>query len=533
MQTRDSIAAAEDSRAAVDSSVPEAPVACALDGCYGDGMVFQRRCPVVLRGRAPAGSRIKVRFGAVEAGADTGVDGVWCVTLPPFDAGGPYTVHVEGETGECLLRDIWVGEVWLCAGQSNIIWPVGYLKERDKETQLENLREKQCRLMLMPERSFAEADDPLPSLSWQWSSEEDLLGLPALPGALGPMLEEHLGCKVGLMVSALGGSRISSWIPRSAYAGEPSLADYLRDYPPDPRGYEKRIAAWKAEREAFDAQNGARGARGEPVVPFTKYLFWGPRGTRSLAYPGGAFDAMIRPLAHLHVAGILWYQGESDAEYPERYACRLRLLMREWRGLWAREAGLSRLPFAIVQLPQYSGDSASANWPHIREAQMRAAEDSPETAVVPTLDLGDVDDIHPSDKLAFARRIIPFMASFSKGEPPPTAPVLASFSVESAPSSDAKTLVRVRLSQPVRKPGGDVVGFEIIDTNGDTLPLGARFLDSETLALELPIAAHAFRGLRYAWKAAPDPLLLGGGGLPVLPFRSDAAPPPYRAETLY
>lgn len=515
---------------AAGQGTPEPAETLRLEGFFGDGMVLQRDQPVVVGGRAPAGVSVVVGLAGLVRRGEADETGRWSVGFPPFVCGGPHELRVEAGGEIRIVRDVWFGEVWLVAGQSNVIWPHRFLSPAEQARHEDFWRDSGARVWQMPERGFAEADEIVPPAPWLRPARDGPPAMPLLPAALAHLLEEAVGERVGMIVSALGGSRISSWLPRSAYAGDTLLSNYLRDYPDDPEDYDAILAEWREARERFERNNGKCLEDNEPAIPMTKYLFWGPRGTRNLSYPGGAFDAMIRPLAQLALRGVVWYQGESDAEICSGYGKRLRNMIEAWRTLWFKGCKQPRLPFVVLQLPAYAAGADTGNWPFLREEQERAACDVDDVYCVPTPDLGDPDDIHPADKTVFARRLLPAVRALTVDETPPSAPAIREVGLRGGVE---RPFVEVMTDAPLRPTDAEILGFEILDAGGDTLPVRAGFSDPQTLTIALPVAPRAYRGLRYNFRPVPEGRLYGLNGLPLRPFRTDQATPPYRGNGLY
>jgi sialate O-acetylesterase len=509
------------------------PAGFRVDGYHGHGMVVQRNHLIHIRGRSAPQAIVDGWFGAACVSTTADGDGLWHLEFPAQPAGGPYTVAVRCGQQIVEFDDVWVGEVWLCVGQSNLVWPFSYIPAPSRAGYLRLIAGWDVRVLRVPERPFAEAGKQLPAMQWNNYTEDQHADLPALPTLLGHLLASRLDCKVGIVVSAIAGTRSCSWIPREAFHEDEFLSSYLRDYPADPPEYSQHLEYWQRDKAAFQALNAARERKGEKPLPLTKYIFWGPRGTRSLAYPGGAFEAMVRPLTHVPVRGIVWYQGESEAEIPYGYADRLRLLMRHWSAAWKRQAGQAQLNFVLVQLPGYNGDFEAKNWPHLREQQQLAAAGHPYAYCLPTTDLGEDSELHPADKFAFAQRIAPSLAAISAGSAPQQAPNIASYTIETATDGEPLYLL-VRISAPLAPRAEPLCGFEIVDTHGCAMAAEAVFIDPTLIRVRVPIAAFAFHSLRYNWQPFPTGRLSSrDSALPLLPFRSDSAPPPYRASSHY
>ncbi len=294
-----------------------------------------------------------------------------------------------------------IDTLWLCAGQSNMVWPFAWMPEAAKQHELTRLGDGPLRVTRVPDRAWIEREAPRPVLSWVCQPREEL---PAIPAFLSSALCHATGQSHGMVVSAIGGTRISSWIPRDAFGADPVLANDAAQHPRDDSpAHAAAHAAWREERARFDHENHLREARGETCAPYTREMFQGPPGPRSLFFPGGAFEAMIQPLATLPFRGVIWYQGESDAETPDGYSSRLERLLQSWRTLFANPA----LPFVIVGLPNFTGDENARHWPAIRAQQREVATRGSDVQFVDTTDLGEAANLHPSNKSDFAARILP------------------------------------------------------------------------------------------------------------------------------
>lgn len=488
-------------------------------GLIGSGMVIQRELPIRLHGRAAPGRLVTVKLGHEVSRCTAGRDGNWQIVFAPRQAGGPIELTIHSGNASLAYRDIWIGEVWLCAGQSNIIWRIDRMPPAPRSAHLDFLAGHDIRLAQVPPRSAAEAGVPLPSCRWTGTPNHLL---PALPASLAIFLEKVVPCKVGLIVAGIGGSPVSTWIPRDEFSLDPVLRDYLSDYPPDPPGYEETHAVWRQERAAWDRANEVRVARGEDPLTPGKTMFWGPPGTRCLAYPGGAFEAMIEPALRHSIRGVLWYQGETDAEFPVGYSSRLKRLVEGWRRRIANRA----FPFVVVQIPAIAGLDSTPNWPAIRHEQQQATDTLHDTTLVPTLDLADPAEVHPSNKRAFAERLAPVLAAWSAGKRPPQAVRILGFKQTAAD--------RIALSlSGASLPSADAIpGFEIEREDGGWLGVPAYWRSPRTLELALP-EAWSIRGIRYLWAPAPEVRLHDSRDWPILPFCSRNIPPPGSVVDMY
>jgi len=228
---------------------------------------------------------------------------------------------------------------------------------------------------------------------------------------------------------------------------------------------------------------------------------------------GTLYNAMIAPLGPIALAGVAWYQGESDTDLAG-YDKRLAAMMRDWR----RQFGLPELPFAIVQLSAY-GDTASrsreSGWAGLRDIQRRVAEKDGHAAVAVTLDLGDPLDIHPGEKREVGRRLARAMRNLAYGEAAgPSGPRV----VRASKGADGSiTLGFADVAGALETRGADRgIGFELCGAEAAS----CRYADARVHGGEVVLAADGrpVTRVRYAWADSPTVNLFDRDGLPVGSF---------------
>lgn len=228
---------------------------------------------------------------------------------------------------------------------------------------------------------------------------------------------------------------------------------------------------------------------------------------------GTLYNAMIAPLGPIALAGIAWYQGESDTDLAG-YDRRLAAMMGDWR----RQFGLPELPFAIAQLSAY-GDTAAwpveSGWAGLRDTQRRVAEKDGHAAIAVTLDLGDPLDIHPGEKREVGRRLARAMRSLAYGEAvAPSGPRIASASRN---TDGGVTLVFADVAGALAMRGADrAIGFELCGAE----PGSCRYADGRAAGDRLVLAGDGrpVTRVRYAWADSPTVNLFDRDGLPVGSF---------------
>lgn len=233
---------------------------------------------------------------------------------------------------------------------------------------------------------------------------------------------------------------------------------------------------------------------------------WGPENFIS---PSILFTSLVAPLLDFKIRGAIWYQGESNEYRPDQYRRLFPAMIRGWRKEWQQE-----FPFVFVQLPNFGPRTPKQTlWAKIRDAQAVALEE-PRTAMVPTIDIGDPNNVHPNNKVEVGRRLSLAARALAYGQMDPglLAPVLSS-----AEARGAELLVTVKHAwQGLVVRGNHAVGFEVAGEDGRFVEAHARINGAEIVlwseGVTVPTAA------RYAWADNPECNIFSASGLPLAPF---------------
>jgi sialate O-acetylesterase len=503
-------------------TVPVATVGRAdvrLPIAFGDHMVLQQGRPLPVWGSAEPGERVRVRFGDAQATAVTGSDGRWQVVLPPqaVSASGRPLV-AEGRT-TVTLDDVVVGEVWLCAGQSNMLFPLA--KAAGAADVIAASADPLLRLL--PISAAAGGDPPAYSAAeiatlrpgaftsgtWAPSSPAAARGFSAVGFFFARRLRAELGVPVGVIQFAVGGSPTEAWIDRGALAACPATARLTGGNWLD----SPLFGDWCRGRAVANLSRAV--AAGEPVPG-------DDHGPNHPFKPGFLWTAGIEPLAPVAIAGVCWYQGESNAETAELVTLHDELfpvLVRAWRRAWGRDD----LPFAVVQLP----GMGRPHWPAFRDGQRRLQASLPHTGLAVTIDLGAKGDVHPRDKRPVGERLAGWALAevYARGDAGGSSPLPVS--AVRLPDGRVRIVFAHAGAGLQTSDGGPPRHVEAAGVDGAFHPAEAAVAGD---ALVLAAAADPIRRVRYAWQPWPDPPvnLLGAGGLPVTPFElevtADATP---------
>lgn len=228
---------------------------------------------------------------------------------------------------------------------------------------------------------------------------------------------------------------------------------------------------------------------------------------------GTLYNAMIAPLGPIALAGVAWYQGESDVDIP-RYDARLAAMMRGWR----RQFGVADLPFAIVQLPDFgpfATQPVESGWPVLRNEQRKAVETDGHAAVAVTIDVGDPLDLHPPQKREVGRRLARAMRAMAYGHAASrSGPRIAS----AARTPDGGLTLRFAdVTGALATRGSDqAIGFELCGAATGS----CRYAPARASGSEVAIAGDGkpVTRVRYAWADSPTVNLFDQAQLPAGPF---------------
>ena len=226
---------------------------------------------------------------------------------------------------------------------------------------------------------------------------------------------------------------------------------------------------------------------------------------------------MITPLAPATLRGAIWYQGESNAEEPQRYRTLFPLMIRDWRRTFRDEA----MPFFFVQLANYMAPQEApveSGWAELREAQTMTLRE-PHTGMAVAIDIGEANDIHPKNKQEVGRRLALAALALVHGLPvTPSGPLYASHVIE-----DGAIRVRFKHADGGLRTGdgSPPKAFAIAGQDGK-FEWAEAMIDGETVVVRSERVREP-AAVRYAWANNPSTNLLGPSGLPASPFRTDAS----------
>ncbi len=511
----------------------------AIAPLFTDGMVLQRGKPLAVWGTGPEGGQVSV--GLVGQSARTVVrHREWRVDLAPMEAGGPYHLEVRCDVAAAAIRirDVLVGEVWLAAGQSNMVQPL--LVTEGGVQASSRACDPGIRFFTVPRRPFPNAQVPgwdfigtmSSDAAWQTCAPETALSFSAIGFHFADILRPALDVPVGIISCNWGATPAQAWMSERHLEQDPMLRPLLANY----RLYEEKLDLTvyeQAHDRYIEAMHRLIAERGDierkvrelGLSGYRKWvtdhpLVWPdqPYGPKHPERPCGLYDTMLCTIIPYSIRGVLWYQGENHAMRPSEaslYRHLLEGLIAGWREDWRDPS----LPFLIVQLPGYEPqlDPNGDGWSLIREAQQETVARTPNTALIATLDCGECGDIHPVDKRTVAERLTLAARCVAYGEPvrfegPRFLPVAEYHGHSAWLRFDPR-------GEPPTVTDGCLSGFEVCGADGIYYPAEARFAgSSDGIAVEVSCKqVPQPTAVRYAWGNMPEWSIAGMNGIPAAP----------------
>jgi len=440
-----------------------------LASVFGDGMVLQRGASAPLFGTTEPGAAVTAAFRGQAWETKADASGAWRIDIEPGEAGGPFSLTITG-AATLQLKDVYVGEVWVCSGQSNMRWGVSYTKDYHA-LPLERTNPL-LRMQMYPELSYAPNHPVGRFAGWQQADKKAVLAFSATGYYFGVALQEKLRVPVGLIQAAVDATSIREWLP------------------------------------------------GDKV----QELKLGP------ASDGGHYARRIRPLQPIAIRGVIWYQGEADAGkdvFGVGYDRRLAALIQGWRRDW----GQGDFPFLYVQLPRLGFGAEQVHggklptdeqkrfvgdWARVIGEQRQVLDVVPNTAMAVYYD-HTTGLLHPAikkpagDRLALAARALAYGEKIEYSGPLATAARKVGDEIVIAFTHAAGLVSR---EGPPRQ-------FEVAGPDGEFASAPARI---DGMTVRLNAATKAPRTVRYAYRQWPDGNLFNAAGLPASPFQMSIEP---------
>lgn len=461
-----------------------------LPALFSDGMVLQQGMRVPVWGWAHEGEAVTIRFRG-QIVKTTAKDGQWMVNLRSLKPGGPDTLTVEGRN-RIVLKDVLVGEVWVCSGQSNMEWPLERTFEPEQAIAAAHFPD--IRFFKVPKTKLASPTNDT-AAAWAPCSPETARSFSAVAYYFARDLQRARAVPVGLIGSYWGGSPAEAWMSEKALARDTSYKQELAKH------YDQ---IWSAHDEAMRKWELARKEGKQPQAPNWKL--------------SQLYNGMIAPLIPYAIRGAIWYQGESNAGRAHQYRTLFPDMIQNWRSDW----GQGNFPFLAVQLAPFKAiqsEPGESDWAELREAQWLATTALPNVGMAVITDVGEEKDIHPRKKAPVGERLAIAARGIAYGEKLEySGPIYKNIKV----TGNQAILSFAHVGRGLESRGGPLTGFAICGKDKKFV-WGKAEIRGDTVVVSSPKVSRPV-AVRYGWADFPVVNLWNKDGLPASPFRTDDFP---------
>ena len=509
-----------------------------LNNIFSDNMVLQREMKVPVWGTADPGETVTVEFNGQSLTAAPGADGKWKAELAPMKASSQPTVLTVKGKNTLSVKNVLIGDVWFCSGQSNMGYPLD--KDNLAATEIPASSNPMIRMLLADWQS---ADTPLDSVRysdkkrgdvWLEAAPDTVGGCSAIAYWFAKELQKSTGVPIGVIRSAKGGSPVVAWVPKEALisseVGKEEWSKYqeaLKVYPEKNSAYQIELKAWQEKIKTATPEE--KKTLKKPNAPL---------GPNDPNHACGLYYGSVSPYLPFAIKGVIWYQGESEGCSPMRnalaYDGMFKDLIRSWRKEWGRE----NMPFLFVELAPYrmmSPMPEDTQWSRVRDAQRKALELT-NTGMAVILDSGIETDIHPKDKKPVGERLAQWAkAKFYGMDVVPSGPLYEKMEINgnklivtfanSGKGLEARDLTLLgghQLSKD-KLQGFSLCGDDKKFVWADAVITGPNQVTLSSAEVQRPLAA------RYAWSSFPLWNLFYKDGFPAASFRTDNFEPDLKA----
>ncbi len=471
---------------------------------FTNHMVLQRDQAIPVWGKSKPHAQVTVDFLAQRKTATADANGEWKLELdatPVSNTPSSLNISIESTHESITLNNVLVGDVWICSGQSNM--QMGYrgipdIRSLDfSEFEIRTFTVKNT--VAFEEKAFCEGE---------WTTAPP-------PSAVAASFAYHLtkssNIPVGIIQTSWGSSSLEAWMPRDMVDTVPHFKTMMEEFDANTEANQK-IANILEGPKPWSRQDDVYLRRQSNIL----------------------YNAMMAPLAPYACKGLVWYQGERNTQsihgmlkdpWFSRNSGMLKYgdTLKKWIQRYRKEWNQADMEFLIVMLPGYGkvlnskpGDTPENpdvhSWAWMRESQLKALE-LPSTAVANTIDLGDIKNIHPKDKLPIGQRLAllasPEQNSNTQGP-----------MVREVEPRNKSLIVHFNHATGLKTLDGDApTGFWIADESGEWIQANARIKGQSIILKSDKLNKPIY--VRYAFAAMPKVNLVNEANLPAYPFRSD------------
>ena len=443
---------------------------------FTDHMVLQRNAKVKVWGEAKSGAQIEVSF-AGQSRKVKAVQGKWQATLNTRGAGGPYILEIVQGNKKVSFKDVFVGDVWLAGGQSNMEFALRRVKEAQAEISLADY--PQIRYYKVPRKFYPEHE--VNKSTWSVCSPQTASEFAAIAYYFAKNIQKELNIPIGIIQIPVGGTTVEAWTSRALL-----LSD--KDFRPIVQYYDSMLNADKTGKYAKDFHR-----------------------------PTGLSETMLSAVAPYTLKGFLFYQGESNTARGAQYRKLFPAMINEWRTVW----GQGDIPFLFIQLPRF--ETKTRYWNELREAQYLTSLRVKNTAMAVAFDQGNPKDIHPIVKDTVGWRLSQLALGKVYGKKIVCQGPEFKKMTKTADGSLLLDFANAGTGLVAKDNASKLLGFTVAGKDGKFYPAEAVIANKHQVRVRCNAVTDPV-DVRYLWVNSADMNLFNKEGFPAFPFRTDSYP---------
>lgn len=479
---------------------------------FTEHMVLQRNAKVKIWGEAKSGSQVEVLFNGQSRKAKA-VDGKWQVILNTGKAGGPYTLEIINGFNKVSFQDVFVGDVWLAGGQSNMEFALRRVKDAQAEISLADY--PQIRYYKVPRKFYPEQE--VPRASWSVCSPQTASEFAAIAYYFARNIHKELNIPIGIIQTPVGGTTVEAWTSRKLLMSDKDFHPIVQYYDSivdsyGQGGYEKLYDQYVSNLKEYNQLNTAQKKNIDKPVE--------PMGGRNFHRPIGLSETMLGTVVPYTLKGFLFYQGESNTARGVQYRKLFPAMINEWRTLW----GQGELPFLFIQLPRF--ETKTRYWNELREAQYLTSLQVKNTAMAVAFDQGNPKDIHPTVKDTVGWRLSQLALGKVYGKKIVCQGPEFRKMTKTADGCLLLDFANVGTGLIAKDKASTLSGFTVAGRDGKFYPAEATIVDGNRVRVKSGEVKEPV-DVRYLWVNSAEQNLFNKEGFPAFPFRTDK----YRLET--
>ncbi len=478
-----------------------------LNEMFNEGMVLQQKSKVLVWGTAKPGSNVIVDIQGKSFLTKTDNVGKWMDQMDNLKAGGPFAMMIISGQDAVKLNEVYVGEVWIAGGQSNMGWTLE--KSLGGKEEIANAKNTSIRFVMVPSILY-EGDRSPDDMRWRTATTDNVSQISGVAYFFAKAIQAKLNVPLGIICCYKGGTAAEVWMSRETLLQNP-------DHAPIVEAYEKYLSDIGSSKMTemnntyhknmklyFDSVKAGYANAVRPVEHM---------GNQNYKRPYGLYNTMQKRIIPYTSKGFIWYQGEANATRSEQYRTLFPTLIDEWRSDFKN----SKLPFYFVQLANYDHPAYGTKpmWAELREAQLLTWEKVKYTGMAVSIDVGEKNTIHPTNKKPVGERLAAIaLHNDYHFDIPYSGPVLKSVKIEKN-----KVILSFNYVYSGLTSDGALKGFTVCGADKHFIPAKAEIVNNKIIVwselINQPVA------VRYGWSNWTDANLKNKEGFPASPFRTD------------